>query len=89
MINNGGYVSMHNWTDSFFDGRRIDSKKDTGEGTLNLKNIAKAFDLNYYRISDYKNIEEDLKNICKTNSPVFVEVVTDNKQRIFDSFKDK
>lgn len=89
VINNGGYVSMHNWTDSFFDGRRIDSKKDTGEGTLNLKNIAKAFDLNYYRISDYKNIEEDLKNICKTNSPVFVEVVTDNKQRIFDSFKDK
>ena len=89
VINNGGYVSMHNWTDSFFDGRRVDNKKDTGEGTLNLKNIAKAFELKYYRISNYKKIDNDLKNICKDNLPVFVEVVTDNKQRIFDSFKDK
>jgi len=89
VINNGGYVSMHNWTDKFFDGRRVDNKKDTGEGTLNLKNIAKAFDLKYYKISNYKNIDKDLKNICKTNTPVFIEVVTENKQTIFDSFKDK
>lgn len=89
VINNGGYVSMHNWTDSFFDGRRVDTAEDTGEGTLNLKNIAKAFNLTYYRINDYNNIEKDLKKICKNNSPVFVEVITDNKQRIFDSFKDK
>ena len=89
VINNGGYVSMHNWTDKFFEGRRVDNKKDTGEGTLNLKNIAKAFDLKYYKISSYKSIDKDLKNICKTNSPIFVEVVTDNKQIIFDSFKDK
>jgi acetolactate synthase I/II/III large subunit len=89
VINNGGYVSMHNWTDKFFEGRRVDNKKDTGEGTLNLKNIAKAFDLKYYKISSYKSIDKDLKNICKTNSPIFVEVVTDNKQTIFDSFKDK
>ncbi len=89
VINNGGYVSMHNWTDSFFDGRRVDNKKDTGEGTLNLKNIANAFDLKYYRISNYKNIDNDLKNICNNNFPIFIEVVTDSKQRIFDSFKDK
>ena len=89
VINNGGYVSMHNWTDSFFDGRRVDTKEDTGEGTLNLKNIAKAFDLKYYRIKNYKEIDYDLKKICSNDSPVFVEVVTDSKQRIFDSFKDK
>ena len=89
VINNGGYVSMHNWTDSFFDGRRVDTSEETGEGTLNLKNVAKAFDLQYYKISNHKNIEKDIKFVCKSKKPIFVEVVTDNKQKIFDAFSDK
>jgi len=89
VINNGGYVSMHNWADTFFDGRRVDNSKDTGEGTLNLKNIAKAFGLEYFKISDYRNIEKDLTKICKNNKPLFIEVITDNFQKIFDAFKDK
>jgi len=89
VINNGGYVSMHNWADTFFDGRRVDNSKDTGEGTLNLKKIAKAFGLKYFKISDYRNIQKDLTKICKNNKPLFVEVITDNYQKIFDAFKDK
>lgn len=89
VINNGGYVSMHNWADTFFDGRRVDNPEDTGEGTLNLRRVAGAFDLDYYRITDYKKIKSDLRKICKNNKPLFVEVFTDNYQKIFDSFKDK
>ena len=55
VINNGGYVSMHNWADTFFKGRRVDNPIDTGDGTLNLKNIAKAFDLDHYLISKSQN----------------------------------
>ena len=29
VINNGGYVSMHNWADNFFDGRRVDNPDET------------------------------------------------------------
>ncbi len=89
VINNGGYVSMHNWADTFFDGRRVDNPEDTGEGTLNLRKIADAFDLGYYRIFNYKDIRKDLKKICKSSKPLFVEVFTDNFQKIFDAFKDK
>lgn len=89
VINNGGYVSMHNWTDSFFDGRRVDTAEETGEGTLNLKNIATAFELPYYKIFNYKKIDSDLKKIYKNKTPCFVEVITDSKQKIFDAFKDK
>ena len=89
VINNGGYVSMHNWTDSFFDGRRVDTAEETGEGTLNLKNIATAFELPYYKIFNYKKIDSDLKKIYKNKTPCFVEVITDIKQKIFDAFKDK
>jgi acetolactate synthase I/II/III large subunit len=88
VINNGGYVSMHNWADSLFKGRRLDTANDTGDGTLNLKNIAKAFDLEHFLISDYKLVDSSLKKIFKSKKSLFVEVVTDNRQVIFDAFKD-
>ena len=88
VINNGGYVSMHNWADTFFKGRRVDNPIDTGDGTLNFKKIAKAFELNYYKIYDYKKIKEDLIIIAKNKNPILIEVMTDNMQKIFDAFKD-
>ena len=89
VINNGGYVSMHNWADNFFGGRRVDDPEKTGEGTLNLKRVAEAFDLEHYKIYDYKKIKKDFSNIFKKKKPIFVEVITDNMQRIFDAFKDR
>ena len=88
VINNGGYVSMHNWADTFFKGRRLDNPKDTGTGTLNFKNIAKAFDLDHYLIHNFKEIDNDLKKIMKNNKPLFIEVITDPRQKIYDAFKD-
>ena len=88
VINNGGYVSMHNWADSFFKGRRLDTSEDTGIGTLNFKNIAKAFDLEHYLIKDVHSIDKNLRNILKRKKAMFVEVKTDPHQKIFDAFKD-
>ena len=89
VINNGGYVSMHNWADNFFEGRQVDNTKDTGEGTLHFKKVADAFDLLYYRISDFRETKKNLQEIMNNNKPMFIEVITNNKQVIFDAFKDK
>ena len=35
-----------------------------------------------------KNVEKSLKHILSLKKPLFVEVVTDNKQLIFDAFQD-
>jgi len=88
VINNGGYVSMHKWQDNI-GGRRLDTPEDTGDGTLNLKNISKAFDLNYYKISNYKKITNDLKFIKLNNKPTFIEVMTDKKQKIYNAISDE
>jgi len=88
VINNGGYVSMHNWADTFFKGRRLDTAIDTGDGTLNLKNVAKAFDMEHYLIKNVYRVARDLKTILKKKKPMFIEVVTDPRQVIFDAFKD-
>ncbi len=88
VINNGGYVSMHNWADTVFKGRRVDNPTDTGDGTLNLKKIANAFDMEHYLISNSKNLDKNLKKINNIKKPLFVEVLTDNKQIIYDAYQD-
>lgn len=88
VINNGGYVSMHNWADTIFKGRRVDNPTDTGDGTLNLKKIANAFDMEHYLISNSKNLDSKLKKINNIKKPLFVEVLTDNKQKIYDAYND-
>ena len=60
VINNGGYVSMHNWADAFFEGRRVGNPVDTGDGTLILKNVAKAFDMEHRLISSTNNLDKIL-----------------------------
>lgn len=82
VINNGGYASMKNWQDKFFKGRRIGADDKSGVGLLNLKNIAKAFDMPYDCIKSYKTIDKKLKQIFKKRGPLFVEVFCRSDQKI-------
>jgi acetolactate synthase-1/2/3 large subunit len=83
VINNGGYVSMKKWQDNFFEGNRLDTEETTGVGTLNFKNIAKAFNLKYFLIKKTYEIKKKLMQIQKDNQPCLVEVVTDPNQKIY------
>jgi acetolactate synthase-1/2/3 large subunit len=83
VINNGGYVSMKKWQDNFFEGNRLDTEETTGVGTLNFKNIAKAFNLKYFIIKKTYEIKKKLTQIQKDNQPCLVEVVTDPNQKIY------
>ncbi|MDC1078662.1 thiamine pyrophosphate-binding protein [Candidatus Pelagibacter sp.] len=83
VINNGGYISMKNWQDNFFSGNRLDTKEKTGAGTLKFENIAKAFELNFARISKEKDINKILSQVFSNNKPYLVEVMTDNNQKIY------
>lgn len=88
VINNGGYVSMRNWQDNYFEGRRIDTAEHTGVGTLNLQKIAEAFDLDYERIEKCEEIDSKLEAIMKDKKPLFIEVICDDRQKIIEPIKD-
>ena len=88
VINNGGYLSMRNWQDGFFEGRRIGSDDETGAESLNLKKVAEAFDLKYECIARCEAIDDQLKKIMKEKGPLFVEVICDNRQKIIEPIKD-
>lgn len=88
VINNGGYVSMRNWQDKFFEGRRIGSDETTGAEILNLKKVAEAFDLKHFLIDRWQKIDESLKKIMAKKGPLFVEVICDNNQKIVEPLQD-
>lgn len=88
VINNGGYVSMLNWQDRYFEGRRIDTPENTGVGTLNLKKIAAAFDLPYAQIGRYQDVDGALQAIMAKDGPLFVEVLCDTRQKIVEPIQD-
>jgi len=88
VINNGGYVSMRNWQDGFFEGRRIDGEDNTGAGTLDLESVAAAFGLNYVAIEHFEDVDAKIKQVMSDDNPVFVEVICDQNQKIVEPIKD-
>ena len=83
VINNGGYVSMQNWQNNYFDGNIIDSKKTTGVGSMNFKKIAQAFNLNYLQIKKLKDIKKIILKCLSNKKPYLIEVLTDPNQKIY------
>lgn len=83
VINNGGYVSMKKWQGNFFDGNILDSEDKTGVGTLNFKDIAKAFNLDYLKIQKIHDIKKIIKKVLKNKKPYLIEVYTDPNQKIY------
>ena len=83
VINNGGYVSMQNWQNNYFNGNIIDSKKSTGVGSMNFKKIAQAFNLNYLQIKKLKDIKKIILKSLSNKKPYLIEVFTDPSQKIY------
>jgi len=83
VINNGGYVSMKKWQNSFFDGNILDSKSSTGTGTMNFKKISDAYNLNYLQIKKITDIKKIIKKTISNKKPYLIEVFTDTNQKIY------
>ena len=83
VLNNGGYVSMQKWQDEYFEKNRLDTSLKTGVGTLNFRDIAKAFSLNFLKIKNISEIKNTIMKIQKDKRPYLIEVMTDPNQRIY------
>ena len=82
VINNGGYASIRDTQDNLFNGRYINSEK-TNDNILDFLKVADTFGLRYHIIEDYKIIDKKIKEIMSYDGPSLVEVICDNKQKIF------
>lgn len=85
IINNGGYLSIRDHQDKLFDGRHINSVQGEDDELLDFKKIADAFNLPYFNIQRYEELDDKIKEVLDKEGPVFVEVMCDNKQNIVKS----
>jgi acetolactate synthase-1/2/3 large subunit len=89
VLNNGGYLSIRNTMDKFFEGRHYGTDTKSGLSFPSVKKIAHAYGLPYYRLKNSKDLKEKLPIILETKGPSLIEVICPFKQDIVPSSSTK
>ena len=85
VINNGGYVSMRNTQNSFFNGNLVGADSTSGVFIPEICDLAKTFELPYVRISSSKELEDRIGEVLIIDGPVMVEVMCNVEQKLIPS----
>jgi len=81
ILNNQGYGSIRNTQNSYFEGRCYASCESGGLTLPNWEKVAETFALPYYALKNHQNLHATLKEILKTDGPVFCEVMISPEQQ--------
>lgn len=87
VINNGGYASIRNTQDKLCAGRYIGSDQGGCGWALDFKKVADTFNLPYFLIEKYEEIDEKVSEVIAKSGPAFIEVLCDTNQNIVESLK--
>lgn len=79
--NNNGYGSIKTTQDNYFSGRRLGADKDSGLEIPPIENIAKAFEIPYYRIKNNLEISRKISEVFSTDGPAICELVISEEQK--------
>jgi acetolactate synthase-1/2/3 large subunit len=89
VLNNGGYLSIRNTMDKFFDGRYIGTGPEAGLTFPQLKKIAFAYDIPYYRLDTTENLSDKIADILTRPGYLLCEVICPTKQDMAPSSSSK
>lgn len=89
VLNNGGYLSIRNTIDKFFEGRHLGTDNQTGLDFPNLEKISNAYGIKFFRLKNLEDIDDSLKNIIKHDGPALIEVICPFKQEIIPTLSSK
>ncbi len=82
VLNNGGYLSIKNSQDKFYEGRRIGTSKEDGLFFPEIGKIAKSYEIEHWKISKISEISDWINAILKVEKPVICEVMCQELQEI-------
>jgi acetolactate synthase-1/2/3 large subunit len=74
IINNQGYSSIRQMQRGYFNGNFVACDSSSGLSLPNHEKIIKAYGLQYFSISDHKNMQQTIKQVLNTPGTVFCEV---------------
>ena len=80
VLNNGGYLSIRNTMDKFFNSRYYGTDAKSGLTLPEVSKIGLAYGIPCYKLSTSEDLEETLETILNTEGPVLVDVVCPFKQ---------
>ena len=83
IINNGGYASIRKSQDDMTGGRYTDDEK-----VLNFSKVADAFELPFFILENYTELDQRIPDILSKNGPALIEVVCDPNQEIVEVFSE-
>lgn len=85
VLNNGGYLSIRNTMDKFFESRYYGTDNKSGLTFPEVEKIAYAYGLPYYRLETSDDLDHKLKEILSKEGYALVEVICPFKQDIVPS----
>ena len=77
VLNNNGYAAIRNTHRRFFDGRLVCCDPSSGLTLPDTCKIASAYGLKAARISNQKNLREEVSQVLNTDGPVVCDVMVD------------
>jgi acetolactate synthase-1/2/3 large subunit len=80
VLNNGGYLSIRNTMDKFFESRYYGTDAGSGLSLPEVSKIGLAYGIPCYILRTAKDLEEKLDEILNIEGPVLVDVVCPFKQ---------
>jgi len=80
--NNDGYLSIRATQSKFCEGRLIGTDKTSGVSFPDTEKIAKAYGIEYFKVSEGKKLDETLGKVLKHKGPVLCEVICLRDQEI-------
>jgi acetolactate synthase-1/2/3 large subunit len=89
VLNNGGYLSIRNTMDKFFESRYYGTDVNSGLGLPEVSHIANAYSIPYFKIETKEDVEVKLKDILNSDGYCLVEVICPFKQDILPSSSTK
>ena len=89
VINNGGYASIRNTQNAYFEGRLCGADCSSGVSCPDLKRISFAYKIPYEKISNPKTMYFQIQSVLGCRGPVITEVFTDPNQQIIPSVSSK
>ena len=77
ILNNNGYAAIRNTHTRFFEGRLVCCDPSSGLTLPDTCKVASAYGLKAVRISDQRNLKEEVANVLNMEGPVVCDVLID------------
>lgn len=81
ILNNGGYLSIKNTQEKYFQGRVYGTSNQTGLWFPDFDKVAQTFEMNYYQVSTALELD-NFKNILRSPGPTIIDCQCTEQQEI-------